>query len=293
MRLRATCAAVVLGVASLRAQDAAPPPVPALPYLSASVRVAGLGGAGVAMPGYAASVFDNPSGIGPIRTLSLDAAYARLPDDSWYTAGAAAVRAGAFNVGGGFRYLRYLGDQPVTDNLSWVGAGVYRLKGVALGGSAKYVSVEDSSGAVFRTLTSDAGVTLAFFDIAALALAFQNVGRYSLSGPGLDLPSSTHLGFSMNLIDTYSNGRLLGTIETVWARGDRRRTIIGAEAGVVFRGVGLIGRIGVGGQAAASGVSRTSYGGSVVLSRARIDYAYQRRSAIGRSVHLFGMSWTP
>ena len=97
----------------------------------------------------------------------------------------------------------------------------------------------------------------------------------------------------MNLIDTYSNGRLLGTVETVWTSGDRRRTIIGAEAGVVFRGVGLVGRIGVGGQPAASGVGRTSYGGSVVLSRARIDYAYQRRSAIGRSVHLIGLSWTP
>lgn len=291
MTLRAGCAALVIAAGHLTAQDV--PPVPALPYLSASVRVAGLAGAGVAIPGYAAGVFDNPSAIGPIRTLSLDAAYARLPDDSWYTTGAAAIRAGDFNLGGGYRYLRYLGDQPVTDNLSWVGAGVYRLKGIALGASAKYVSVEDSSGAVFRTLTSDAGVTMAFFDIAAVAIAFQNLGRYSLSGPSLDLPSSTHLGFSMNLIDTYSNGRLLATIETVWTRDAERRTVIGVEAGAVFGGIGLIGRAGVGAQPAASGVSRTSYGGSVVLSRARIDYAYQRRSAIGRGVHLVGLSWTP
>lgn len=281
------------GAAPAAAQTPPPPPRPALPSLPASVRVAGLAGAGVAMPGYAAGVFDNPSLIGPITTLSLEAAYARLPDDSWYTTGAAAVRAGEFNLGGGYRYLRYRGEQPVLDNLSWVAAGVYRLKGVALGASAKYVSVEDSGGTVFRTLTSDAGMTLAFFDIAAVALAFQNVGHYSLTGERLSLPASTHLGFSFNLIDTYSNGRLLATVETVWPEDAPRRTLLGLEAGAVFRGVGVIGRIGTGGQPDGSGVGKTSYGGSLVLSRARIDYAYQRRSAIGRSVHLVGVRWTP
>lgn len=269
-------------------------PVPALPNLPASVRVAGLAGAGVAMPGYAAAVFDNPAAIGPIKVLSLDAAYARLPDDSWYTTGAAALRAGPINLGGGLRYLRYQGDdRPVLDNLSWVTAVVYRLKGVALGTSAKYVSVEDSSGAVFRTLTSDAGITLAFFDIAALGLSFQNLGRYSLSGARLSLPASTHLGFSFNLIDTYSNGRLLATVETIWTQGEPHRTILGLEGGAVFHGVGLIARIGRGAQPAGSGVGKVSYGASLVLPRSRIDYAYQRRSAIGRSVHLIGLSWTP
>lgn len=269
------------------------PPRPALPDLPASVRVAGFAGAGVAIPGYAAAVFDNPAAIGPIRTLSLEAAYARLPDDSWYTTGAAAVRLGLFNLGGGYRYLKFRGDQPVHDNLSWVAAGVYRLKGVALGGSAKYVSVEDSSGGVYRTLTSDAGITLAFFDIAAIGLAFQDLGRYSLSGPRLTLSPSTHLGFSMNLIDTYSNGRLLATVETVWTESEPRRTIIGVEGGVVFYGVGLVGRIGTGSQPSGSGVGKTSYGASLVLPRTRVDYAFQHRSALGRSVHLFGVSWTP
>lgn len=288
----AAAAGLLLLAASANAQQAVPP-TPVLPSLSASVRVAGLGGAGVAIPGYASSVFDNPSAIGPIRALSLEGAYARLPDDSWYTAGAAAARVGTFNVGGGYRYLRYLGDQPVTDNLSWVAAGVYRVGGAALGASAKYVSVEDSSGTVFRTLTTDAGVTLAFFDIAALALAFQNLGRYSLSGQQLDLPASTHLGFSMNLIDTYSNGRLLGTIETIWTDGEPRRTVIGAEAGAVFGGVGLVGRIGFGAHPSAPEGNRTSYGAAVVLPRTRLDYAYQRRSALGGRVHLVGVSWTP
>jgi hypothetical protein len=277
--------------ASLRAQAA--PPLPALPYLPASVRVAGFAGAGVALPGYAASVFDNPSAIGPIRTLSLEAAYAQLPDDSWYTTGAGAARAGAFNLGGGYRYLSYRDGGPVRNNLSWVAAGVYRLKGVALGGSAKYVSLEDSLGSVYRTLTSDAGVTLAFFDIAAIGLAFQNLGHYSLSGPALLLPSSTHLGFSLNLIDTYSNGRLLVTTETIWTSGEGGRTIFGLEGGLVFGGVGVVGRIGTGPQPAGSQAGNTSYGASLVVSRARLDYAFQPHSAVGRDVHLIGVRWTP
>jgi hypothetical protein len=282
---------LLLWAGSLAAQATAP--VPALPYLPASVRVAGFAGAGVAVPGYAAAVFDNPSAIGPIRALSLEAAYSRRPDDSWYTTGAAAMRAGPFNIGGGIRYLNFAGDPPVRDNLSWVAAGVYRLKGVALGGSAKYVALRDSAGDVYRTLTSDAGITLAFFDIAAVGLAFQNLGRYSLTGPRLSIPSSTHLGFSFNLIDTYSNGRLLALVESVWTAGEPRRTIVGLEGGVVFHGVGIVGRIGSGAQPVASGVGKTSYGGSLVLPRSRVDYAYQRRSALGRSVHLIGLSWTP
>jgi hypothetical protein len=286
-------ALLVSATAPLVAQTAVVPPVPALSQLPASVRVAGLAGVGVAMPGYAAGIFDNPSLISPIRTLSLETAYARLPDDSWYTSSAAAVRTGDFNVGGGFRYLKYRDDGPVLDNLSWLGAGVWRFKGAALGGSAKYIALQDSSGTIYRTLTSDAGITLAFFDIAAVGLAFQNLGRYSVTGPGLSLPSSTHLGFSLNLIDTYSNGRLLATMETVWTHDERRRTLFGLEAGVVVHGLGVIGRIGTGAPPAHSTMGRTAVGGSLVLARARIDYAYQGQSAVGRAIHLVGLRWTP
>ncbi len=160
----------------LPAQDAAPP-VPALPELPASVRSAGLAGISVALPGDAAVVFSNPSAIGPIRRLAIEASYSRLPDDRWYTTGAAALRVGAFGMGGGYRYLRYAGGGPVTDNLQWVGALTARLRGVHFGAAANYVSLEDSAGTIFRTLTEDAGVTVAFFDIAAVALSFENLGR--------------------------------------------------------------------------------------------------------------------
>lgn len=284
--------ALLGGTATGQAQAA--PPVPQLPNLPASVRAAGLAGASVALPGYAAAVFDNPSAIGPIRALSLEAAYADLPGDRWYTTGAAAVRAGPAALGGGYRYLRFQDEaSPVRDNLQWVGAGVWRLSGVNLGASAKYVSVEDSSGTVYRTLTQDAGVTLAFFDIAAIGLAFQNLGRTPLTGERLELPSRTHLGFSLNLVDTYSTGRLLATFETIWTDGAARRTLLGLEGGAVLKGVGLIARIGHGAQPEASDGGKTTYGASIVLSRARLDYAYQPRSAVGRDVHLVGIRWTP
>ena len=293
LRLRALIMfSLGLSVGSLRAQLR---PVPSILSYPASVRSAGLAGAGVAMTGYAGSVFNNPSGLAPIRSLSLEASVAPLPDRSTYTMAAGALRIGQYNVGGGYQYLRFPRGGPVSDNVSWVGTGVYRKGGIALGTSAKYVSVEDSAGTITRSATTDVGVTVAMFDILALALAVHNLGDWAVSAGGLSLPRSWHLGFSFNLLDTYSNGRLLATVETVWAQGQRRRTVVGLEAGAVFGGVGVVGRIGHGGQPGdvASTLSKTSYGGSLVLGRARVDYAYQKQTPFGQRVHLVGVRWTP
>src|SRR5690606_6927133 len=51
------------------------PPRPALPDLPASVRSAGMAGIAVPLPGDAAVVFVNPSSIGPLRRLSVEASY--------------------------------------------------------------------------------------------------------------------------------------------------------------------------------------------------------------------------
>jgi len=270
-------------------------PLPVILSYPANVRSAGLAGAGVAMTGYAGSVFNNPSGLAPIRSLSLEATFARLPDRSTYLMGAAAARVGQFNLGGGYRYLRFPTDHPIYDNLTWVGTGVYRRGGVSLGTSAKYVSLEDSAGTITRSLTADVGATVALFDIAALAVAVDNVGDWSVSNGGLRLPRSWYLGFSFNLLDTFSNGRLLATVETIWAEDQRRRTVLGLEAGAVFYGVGVVARIGHGAQPGdpTRSLSRTAYGGSLVLGEARLDYAYQERSHLGHGVHLFGVRWTP
>ncbi len=281
------------GVAPLAAQPARP--TPAILSFPANVRAAGLAGAGAAMPGYAGSVFSNPSGLAPIRALSIEGTLARLPDRSTYTMGSAAFRVADFNFGGGYQYLRLPNTSPIYDNLSWVGTAVYRRSGVALGTSAKYVSVEDSGGTIARAVTTDVGTTVAFFDIAALALSVHNLGDWTVSSGGLQLPRAWRLGFSMNLLDTYSNGRLLATVETVWTERQRRRTVFGLEAGAVFYGLGLIGRIGHGGQPddVSGTLSKTTYGGSIVAGSARFDYAYQPESPLGKGVHLFGVRWTP
>ena len=237
----------------------------------------------------------NPSGLAPIRVLSVEAGFSRTPDRSTYAMAAAASRVGRFNVGVGARYLLFPASSPTYDNLSSVAAVVYRYGAVALGGSAKYVSVEERGGPTTRSMTSDLAVQVAFFDIAALALAVQNVGQVRITGAGLRLPDALHLGFSLNLLDTFSNGRMLATIESVWSEGEHGRTVLGLEAGAVVSGLGMVARVGSGRQPGLAGglLSNTTFGASILAGRARLDYAFQRRSALGREVHLAGVRWTP
>jgi hypothetical protein len=282
----------LFGVASAAAQSR---PIPSVLSYPANVRSAALAGAGVAMPGYAGSVFTNPAGLAGIRSLSIEAALARLPDRSTYTMGAAAFRLSNFNLGGGYQYLRFPSGGPIYDNFTWVGAGVYRRGGFSLGMNGKYVSLEDSARSIARSFTTDLSGMVQFFDIAALALSVQNIGNWTISRGGVELPRSAHLGFSFNLLDTYSNGRLLATVETIWTHGQDRRTVLGLEGGAVFYGIGLVARVGTGGEPGTpvTPFSTSAYGGGIVAGRARIDYAYQKQSALGRHVHLFGFRWTP
>ena len=271
------------------AAQAAPPNL--LPELPIAVRGAGLGGASTAMIGYAGSVFTNASGLAPIRVMSLEGALARFSDSSRYFMGAAAVRLGPVNLGGGLRYLRYDAGGPLQDNMESVLAAVFHRRGISVGLAGDYFAVEDSAGVTTRTLTSDASVTVAFFDIAALAFAVQNIGVAPIEGPALAMPGSVRLGFSLNLIDTYSTGRLLATVDHVWSENSSR-TIFALEGGAVFYGVGLMARIGMGRVPAASPYASPTYGGSLVLGRGAIDYAYLRRAGEG-PLHLFGFRLTP
>jgi len=291
VRARASLLALVLPGA-LAAQGR---PVPVILGFPSSVQAAALAGAGVGLPGYAGALFVNPAGLAPIRVLSVEGGFSRTPDRSTYAMAAAAGRIGHFNLGFGGRYLRFPDTSSTYDNLSYAGAAVYRYSGIALGASVKYVSVEERNQPVARSLTGDLAVQVAFFDIAALALSAQNLGQGRLSGPGLELPEALHLGFSLNLLDTYSNGRLLATIESVWSRGDRGRTVVGLEAGGAVAGLGIVARAGSGRQPGLAGglLSNTTFGGGLLLGRARLDYAFQHRSALGRDVHLFGVRWTP
>jgi len=233
------------------------------------------------------SSLSNPRSCKPV-----EAALSRPPGGSTYGMFAAAARVGAFNLGGGTQYLRFAAGTPTRDNTLSVGAVTWRRGGLAVGGGLKYLSVEDSAGTIARTLVRDLGVTLALFDVAALGLSWQNRGASALSGPTIPIPGSFHLGVALNLIDTYTSGRLLALVETAWTSGEPRRTVIGLEGGAVISGVGLIARIGHGAQSPATEYGKTAWGGGILLGAARIDYAYRRSASGGTPTHLFGVRWT-
>jgi hypothetical protein len=68
--------------------------------------------------------------------------------------------------------------------------------------------------------------------------------------------------------------------------------VLGLEAGAVVGQVGLVGRIGYGAQPQGAGQKDVSVGGGLVLSRVGIDYAWQRRTKLGRQVHRLGVRFT-
>lgn len=263
---------------------------PALDELPPAVRSAGMGGTEVSLIGFAGSVFTNPAGLGPVRVLSLEGIASRV-DSATYLGGAAAWRIGQLNLGGGVRYLRFDAGNALQDNVETAGAVTLRVMGVALGAGASYHSVEDSAGAIRRTLTASTAVTLAFFDIMALAFTAGNLGSWPVTGEELALPTRVAIGFNMNLVDTYSNWRLLAAIERSWTEG-QGLTHFGIEGGAVLYGVGVVARAGSGGHPAGGDFSNATFGGSLVLGRGALDYAYLDRP--GRSpLHMFGLRWTP
>ncbi|MGH7703847.1 MAG: hypothetical protein ACREMO_12195 [Gemmatimonadales bacterium] len=277
---------------ALRSQGAPLPPQPLIVALPASVRYAGLGGASAALSGDAGAVFGNPAGLATIKHAAMEAAFQRYPDGSLETMGAAAFRLYQFDFGGGYHFLQLSDTSSIKANLSWTGTAVYRIGLFALGASGRYVSLKDSAGVKRRAFTTDAGLELALFDIMALGVSVQNLGNNRVSGGPLDLPTSTHVGFSFNFVDPQLSTRLLGTVETIWTDREARRTVFGVEAGAVFYGLGLVARAGYGGAPGGAGQHKASYGAGAVLGRLRVDYAFQRRTTLGNQVHRIGVRWT-
>ena len=272
-------------------QQATDPPL--VLSLPASVRQAALAGAGAALIGDAGSVFSNPAGLATIKVLSLEGSFQYYPDETIQGSASAALRVGPFNLGGGGSYIVFNDSASTSSNLMWVGSAVYRFGLIALGASGKYVSSEDSTGTISRAVTTDAGLAIALFDIAAFGFSVQNMGRNRVSGDPLVLPTRYRLGFMLNFTDPQTTARLLGTIETIWTEDQERRTIVGLEAGAVVSGVGLVARVGHGGQPPASRQAKWTVGGGILLGRVGIDYAYQKRQGLGGEVHRVGLRWTP
>jgi hypothetical protein len=267
-------------------------PAPLILSLPVSVRAAGLGGSGAALSGDASATFLNPAGLATIRNIAIEGAAQRYPDGTLEGMAAGAFRLFQFDLGGGIHYLKFSDTSAVKDNLQWTASGVYRFGLIALGSSLKYVSLEDSTGDTRRSATVDAGLGIHIFDIMTLAFAAQNIGSWRVTGGPLQLPVTKRAGVMFNFVDPQGTARLLTTLDVIWTARAARRTIIGVEAGAVLGKVGLVGRIGYGARPERSGQKEASLGGGLVLSRFNIDYAFQRRTRLGREIHRLGLRFT-
>ena len=274
---------------------------PIILQLPPTVRTAGFNGAGVALVGDAGSVFINPAGMATIRRMAVEGSYRSIGQGTYLATGALAWRIGQFDVGLGGRYFdrgsapsaippATPGGEPAYEALG-VGSLIYRFGLIAIGGSGKYY--RQRVGDVYdRAVSIDAGIALAFFDIAALAFSTQNIGGNWVDSSGVMLGRVSRLGFTMNYVDPLETWRLLSTFEVQWVEGQPARGVIGAEAGVVISGVGILGRAGYAGRTAAYSDATLTGGATLTLGRFLLDYAYRPKDLSGDDAHIVGLRLT-
>jgi hypothetical protein len=267
-------------------------PYPLVLGLPATARYAGLANAGVAVHGDAGAIFINPAGIATIRHGGIEGTFHYSHSQPLEGTAAAAFRVGQFTLGGGAHYLRLDPESPNADNLLGIGTLVYRYGIIAGGFSGKYVSVEDTLGNVARSASADAGVLIAIFDILAIAASFQNIGHEDLSGAGVELPHSSHLGFVFNFTDPQLTWLARIIAERVWPEGSEARNKIAAEVGVQLGGTQLVLRGGTGEREPETGQSEQAVGATLGFKRFTVDYAYQAKTALGGDVQRIGVRFT-
>ncbi len=276
--------------------------VPILLRAPTSVRSAGLNGAGAALVGDAGAVFSNPAGIATIRHIALEGAFRTARADAFLVAGALAWRVRQFDVGVGVQVAdlgsmpgAFLGPGAATAEhareVLGVGSLVYRFGLIAVGASAKGLrrSVDSVSA---RAYSADAGLAIAVFDIMAIGFSIQNIGGNWNGDAPLELPTVTQVGFTMNYVDPQETLRLLSVLEVQWPGGSAARLVLGGEAGIVYRGVGLIGRLAWSSRPTASIFSAATYGATVAFSRVSVDYAYRQEDLLEDATHRVGLRLT-
>ena len=275
---------------------------PIILQVPATVRTAGFNGAGVALVGDAGSIFINPAGMATIRRMAVEGSYRPIEQGTYLATGALAWRIGQFDVGFGGRYFD-LGQtsgsfaptsasasEPAYEALG-VGSLIYRFGMIAIGGSGKYYSrrVGDTDD---KAVSMDAGIALAFFDIAALAFSMQNVGGNWIDSTGVGLARVSRLGFTMNYVDPLETVRLLSTFEVQWVEGQQARAIFGAEAGIVISSVGILARAGYAGRTASYSDAKLTVGATLTLGRFLLDYGYVPDDLNGKDAHMLGLRLT-
>jgi hypothetical protein len=283
----------VLTVASATVLAAQARPYPLVLGLPATARFAGIANASVALHGDAGALFVNPAGIATVRHAGIEATYHYSHSQPLEGSAAAALRLGQFTLGGGAHYLKLDPNSPNADNLLTMGTAVYRYGIFALGASGKYISLEDSTHTVRRSATGDIGGLVALFDLFAIGASFQNVGRKDISGGGVALPPSSHLGVVFNFTDPQETWVARAIWEKVWTRDVAPRNKIAVELGVQLGGAFLTVRGGTGDRTPETQQSAGAAGASLGFRRFAIDYAYQQHTALGGDVQRFGVRFTP
>lgn len=258
----------------------------ALAALPGSARLAGMGGAGVAIVGDAGGIFTNPAGLATIHRLALEASYEAYPSGATLSTGAMALRAGRFTWGAG---AAALGRTYTSADLLGVSSLVFRAGLAAIGTSVKYAR-ETVAGSRADAWAGDVGIAIAVFDIMALGASVQNIGG-DLGG-GSHLPRRTRAGFTMNYVDPQGTYRLLTTVEGQWPSRGSPFLVLGVEGGVVKPGLGLLARVGYVGHSVATTAAAFTWGGSLELGRFHLDYAYRADDTLGARQRM-GLRWTP
>jgi len=279
--------------------------------LPGSTRSAALGGAGAALIGDAGALFANPAGIAAVHHVAVEGSFESYLAGTSYSTGAVAIRAGRLAWGFGVQALDY-GSEPIvvpdpaSGNRRGMPTGgsftagdviattafVYRRGLIAAGVSGKYARQQIGSWAA-DAWAGDVGLAIAVFDILALGASVQNLGGDFGTPDGARLPRRTRVGFTTNYVDPEGTYRLLTTTEGVWTRGERAELALGAEGGVVTRGLGIVGRLGFVTRSPTSDASRWTFGAGVELRRLHLDYAYQSFDLLGGGMHRLGLRWTP
>lgn len=273
----------------------------------ATVRAAGLGGAGAALMGDAGSVFTNPAGLALIRGVALEAGYHGAPFDAYQASGAIGLRLRQLDVGFGIQHFDYgaedeLVPDPATGGVTGVPTGarvaardllvsgslIYRLGLLAFGGTVKTVDqrVADLRA---RGVSGDVGVAIALFDLAAFGFAVQNVSGNWERGSPMVMPRLTRLGFTMNYVDPQETFRLLSTLEVQWPQAASSRLILGVEGGMVVQGVGVLARGAYGSRPADAALSRFTGGLSITVGTLTVDYAYTPTALLGGGEQRIGL----
>ncbi len=244
--------------------------------------------------GDAGSIFANPAGLATISNVALEVTYRGAAGRGAVLTGGAGARLRQFDLGVGVKYLGFdstrllpfTADQPYE--LEAVGSLIYRFGLMAFGGSVRYVRTSLPS-ARQEALSGDLGLAVAFFDIMAIGFAVQNIDDNWRAPSKLKLPRLSRLGLTMNYVDPQETFRLMSVAEVQWREGMPRRFLLGGEAGVVLRGLGILARAAYRSGTGAIGDPAVTFGGSLALGRIHLDYAYAERDGLSSRAHRAGL----